>query len=302
LIPTIVGRHSIMPAFAMMSATSNAVRILFAGAGGLLFASFGAGGAYAVMSLASFGAFLCTLRIDVPAHTPPGEMSLGAMARGLVDGARFALRTPAVWQTISMMMLFFAFGMTYLQVFLPLFARNVLEIGSAGFGGLTALTGAGAVGAATMIALRPPRRPRVLIPFVIAAFGLVMVAFTAATYLDRPMSLWLPLILIAMSGAAQSSVFSLARPVILAATPEDMRGRIVSVQALDRVFLVFGSTGAGWLAAQTGVQTAQLVYAGVCLAAGLSIFAGARRRARLEAAERGAAATNRLDASSVGGD
>ncbi len=285
LIPTIVGRHSIMPAFAMMSATSNAVRILFAGAGGFLFAAFGAEGAYAVMALASFAAFLCTLGIDVPAHTPPGAMSIGAMARGLIEGGRFAMRTPVVRQTISLMMIFFAFGMTYLQVFLPLFARNVLEIGSAGFGGLTALTGAGAVGAAILIALRPPRRPRAWIPLVIAGFGVMMIAFTGATYLERPLGLWLPLLFVGFSGAAQSSVFSLARPVILAATPEDMRGRIVSVQAFDRVLLVVGSALAGWLAAEIGVQTAQFLYASVCLVAGGLIFAATRRRDRGSASQ-----------------
>lgn len=281
LIPTIVGRLAIMPAFAMMSATSNAVRVVFAGAGGVLFGVYGAAGAYAVMAFTSFAAFLCTLRIDVPAHKPPGAMRVRAMARGLVEGARFAARTPEVWQTIFMMMVFFAFGMTYMQVFLPLFARNVLEIGSAGFGALTALTGAGAVGAATLIALRPPRRPRRWLPLVIACFGAAMAAFTAATHLEGPLRLWLSLACVAMAGAAQSSVFSLARPVILAATPENMRGRIVSVQSFDRVFLVLGSTAAGWLASETGVQNAQLVFATVCIVAGLLLFAAVRRQARI---------------------
>ena len=55
-----------------------------------------------------------------------------------------------------------------------------------------------------------------------------------------------------------------------------------SNQALDRVFLVVGSTAAGWLSTRMGVQNTQFLFASVCIAAGALLFARARRESHAE--------------------
>ena len=67
---------------------------------------------------------------------------------------------------------------------------------------------------------------------------------------------------------------------MLHAAPEQMRGRVLSLLSLDRAFMTAGAASAGVLAAAVGVQLAQTLYAGVCIAAtlGLVVLAPSFRR------------------------
>ncbi len=63
---------------------------------------------------------------------------------------------------------------------------------------------------------------------------------------------------------------------MLHASPEHLRGRVLSLLSLDRALMSAGAALAGFLAAAQGVQLAQITYGLICFAGGLAVYALAR--------------------------
>ena len=110
---------------------------------------------------------------------------------------------------------------------LPVFARDILEVGAEGFG---LLRSAPAVGAATMalyLASRPIRRRAGPAMFTgVAIFGAATVVFG----LSR--SFWLSLGALAILGAADMISVFVRQTLIQIVTPDPMRGRVAAVSFL----------------------------------------------------------------------
>jgi MFS family permease len=281
LIPSIVPPDRVTNALALMSATQNTMRILGASLGGFVYYAVGAEGAFLAIAMIYSGAVLSTWLLDVPTHARATTSRVADMGRGLVEGARFAFTHPAIRGVLGIALVHFTFGMAYMQVFLPLFAEQVLEIGSVGFGFMASVSGAGALATAIAIARRPPRRLGALLPGIVAAFGVGLVLFSLATYVPGPVGLGLAFGLVALIGGLQTSFFSLSRALMLDAAPEDLRGRVLSLLSLDRAFMSAGAAAAGLLAAAIGVQSAQIVYGAACALGALGVLALAREFRRV---------------------
>jgi hypothetical protein len=73
-------------------------------------------------------------------------------------------------------------------------------------------------------------------------------------------------------GGLQTGFFSLARVLMLHASPESMRGRVLSLFALDRAFMSAGAAGGGLLSAAIGVQHSQLLYGIMCVVGSTGIY------------------------------
>lgn len=277
MIPSIVPAGRVVNAMALLSATQNTMRIAGATIGGLLYAAFGAGGAFSAITAVYVGAVVFTWLLDVPAHERPGDAGLAAMRRGFAEGVRFALAQPAIRGVLLLSLVYFTFGMSWMQVFLPLFADRVLEIGSAGFGAMGSASGAGALVTAIWIARRPPRRLGALLPALVISFGVLVACFSLATYLARPLGLLLPFLLIPVLGGLQTSFFSLSRSLMLEAAPDYMRGRVLSLLSFDRAFMTAGAATAGLLAAAIGVQPSQILYGALCVLGGATVLGLATR-------------------------
>ncbi|MEE8422327.1 MAG: MFS transporter [Dehalococcoidia bacterium] len=276
LIPSIVPAERVTNAIALMSATQNTMRIVGAALGGFAYAAFGAEGAFVMIAVIYVGAVVSTYMLDVPTHERPESTGPRAMARGLLDGARYAASHTAIRGVLILSLVYFTFGMSYMQVFAPLFAEKVLDIGSFGFGFMTSLTGVGALMAALVIANRQPSRLGLILPLLAGVFGVVLVAFSVSTYLPRPAGLIVPLLLLAVIGSVQTSYFSLARAMMLHAAPEAMRGRVISLLSLDRAVMTAGAAVAGLLSDTMGVQPAQIIYGVICAAGGFAVLMLAR--------------------------
>ncbi len=279
MIPSTVPIHRLTNAIALMSATQNTMRIAGATLGGIAYAWLGAEGTFLSIAVIYVPAVVYTYLLDVPTHERPESSELADMGRGIVEGMRFAFHHVAIRGVLVLSLVYFTFGMSYMQVFLPLFADGVLEIGSAGFGAMSSISGAGALVAAIFIARRQPTRLGAVLPWTVTAFGAVLVLFSLSTYLPRPpglVGLLLPFALIAVIGGLQTGFFSLSRSLMLHASPEHLRGRVLSLLSLDRALMSAGAALAGFLAAAQGVQLAQITYGLICFAGGFAVYALAR--------------------------
>jgi len=274
LIPTIVPADRVTNAVALLSATQNTMRIAGAAAAGFSLAFLGIKGTFALLPFIYVGAVVATYLLRVPPMPKrTTARTAGNAVRDLVEGARYAMNAPAIRGILLLSLVYFTFGMSYMQVFAPLFAVNVLEIGEGGLGFMLSLSGVGALVAALFIANRQPRRLGVIMPAVVTIFGGLLIAFSLATYLPRPVGLVLPLALITLVGSMQTSYFSLSNATLLHAAPERMRGRVISLLSLDRAMTTLGAAAAGFLAEAIGAQLAQAIFGAIVAGGALLIFA-----------------------------
>ena len=292
LVPSVVPETHVTNAVALMSATQNTMRIFGAASGGILYGVFGATGAFALITLVYAIPVFSTYMLRVAPVRSDVTRSASGLTGGLIEGMRFCFSHAAIRGVLLLSMIYFMLGMSFLQVFAPLFAEKVFEIGSTGFGGMTALMGVAALFSSLFIATRQPSRLGVILPVIAAVFGLALVLLSLTSYIPGPFGLIIPFAILAVLGGLQSSYMALSRSALLLTAPPRMHGRVFGVLTLDRAFMTVGGAAAGFLSDAIGVQPAQVVFGVGCALGGIAIFALAsefrrsRAGAHYEAPER----------------
>lgn len=278
LVAASVPRELVTNAVAMMSATQNTMRIVGAASAGFVLDAVGIDMTFVLITVIYSGSVFATslLTIETPPREPDGQRAFRAMAASLLEGMRYAASQPAIRGVLLLSLVYFAFGMSWMQVFAPLFARTVLDTGGTGFGLLLSFSGLGALLMTLLIATTMPRRTGLWLPAVTMGMGVILVLFSLSTYLPHPAGLLLPFVFVMGAGAMQTSYMSLSNSTLLTAAPEEMRGRVVSLMSLDRAMVVGGAAAGGLLASWQGVQLAQIIYGAVCFGAALALFLFAR--------------------------
>lgn len=275
LIPSLVGPEHLTNAVALNSASMQTMRIGAASIAGLSLAVIGVGGTFLAVAIVYVGAVLLTYMMRVPPMPQVKDKSITSAFTSLWEGLVYAWETQAIRGILVLTMAYFALGMAYLQVFAPLFAKQVLGIGNAGYGFMVSATGVGAlIGSLIIATLSPTRRRGPMMLFFMSALGGLLILFGGSTYL--PLILGNPwivttFVVVIFLGIFQSSFFALSNTVLLEQAPEEKRGRIMGVLALDRSMITLGGTVAGFLAAAIGPQPAQMLFGAAILFCAFSL-------------------------------
>ena len=166
---------------------------------------------------------------------------------------------------------------------MPIFAKDILEIGPEGLGLLRAAPGIGAIVMALWLAKFPIKNNAGIILFVfVAGFGFFTLCFGLST------STWLSIPLLALIGACDMVSVSIRETIMQLWTPDRVRGR---VNAVNSVFIgasnELGEFRAGMMAAVIGAQAA-VVFGGAATMAVAAVwsrtFPGLRRQKGLDRA------------------
>lgn len=143
----------------------------------------------------------------------------------LKEGLQFVFKTKAVFGALTLDMIAVLFGGAV--ALLPIFAQDILQVGSEGFGILRA---APAVGAAiTMLgATRFPLHKKAgrKLLWAVAGFGVCIIVFGLSTYF------WLSVIALFLSGAVDGVSMIIRQTILQLKTPDNMRGRVASVNSM----------------------------------------------------------------------
>src|SRR5262249_60278341 len=134
------------------------------------------------------------------------------------------------------------------QVPLPMFADDVLEVGPAGLGLLMSAPGLGALLGSTGLVSRGEVRAKGRLLLVSGAlFGLSLLAFAASR------ALVVAVVVLVVVGCMDSVYGVVRNTIVQLATPEALRGRVMSVQMVaQRGLAPAGSFVTGSLAAAIG--------------------------------------------------
>ncbi len=262
LVPLLVPQHMLTNAVSLQMSGMNLTRILAPALGGLLIAPLGAIGAGAGGGVGWVYALTCVLFVvavasefRLPVHgmkTEPEEAE--DFRTGLTSGFRFVARTPVIAMLLvaGMLMPFFAFPV---QVMLPVFAEDVF--GVRGGGGFGLLMGAGGVGGliGTIISANLDRRPhKGRIMFVGALImGGFLIAFGSTGVFA------LGLLFMAASNVGQMLFMSSNNTAVQAITPEDLRGRVMSIMLMSFGVMPLGTVPLTFAADRFGAPAVVVV-------------------------------------------
>ncbi|MBL8224293.1 MAG: MFS transporter [Chromatiales bacterium] len=143
----------------------------------------------------------------------------------LLAGVRFIRSRPAIFGAISLDL--FAVLLGGATALLPIYARDILDVGPGGLGLLRSMPAVGALGTALWLAVRPLRRHSGRRMFQsVALFGAFTVAFGLST------NLWLSCALLVGLGAADMVSVYIRQTLVQWDTPDAMRGRVAAVNSV----------------------------------------------------------------------
>jgi len=262
MTPSLVPLELLTSALALRSTVFQAVVVVGPAIGGLLFA-LGPGIVYGTAVVLMLASAAIVVPIS-PRAVEQGPMEIAGTRLGsLLAGLRFVRRTPVLLGAISLDLVAVLFGGAV--ALLPLFARDILDVGPVGLGVLRSAPAAGALLAGVMLTRRPLRglAGRKLL-IVVAVLGGGMVVFG----LSR--SFALSFAALAVGGFADMISMNIRSMITALATPDALRGR---VNAVEMVFISasneLGAFESGAAAALVGAVPAVVIGGSITIVAAL---------------------------------
>lgn len=199
---------------------------MFAGpaGGGLLYAAIGPQGAYLCAGLLLVAAWLAMYR--VPKDRPTQTLKSGlSVTRSIREGFSYLANDRLLLSALLLDMFGVLFGGA--TALLPVFANEILAVGSRGFGMLRAAPAVGALAASVFLASRPPlRRAGRTLLLSTAGFGLAIVAFALSK------SFALSIGLLAASGALDMVSVVVRSTLLQLRVPGRLLGRVASINQI----------------------------------------------------------------------
>jgi MFS family permease len=232
--------------------------ILGPGVAGFLYAYAGLSGSLITVIALLLGVMVCIFQIDnrpVPVKTVQHE----SIWQSLREGIAYVFKTKIILYSISLDLFSVLFGGVI--AILPIFAEDILKVGAEGLGILRAAPSVGAVVTMITLVYFPPLKHawRNLI-LAIAGFGVATLVFGLST------NFWLSVTALFFTGAFDSISVVIRQTVLRFYTPDEMRGRVSSVNG---VFVStsneLGAFESGVAAKIFGTVPSVLIGAGVTL-------------------------------------
>jgi len=266
MMPTLVPLEDFPNAVSLGMIVFNVATISGPAIAGVLLAQSGPGLIYAI-NAASFVAVIFALLAMHVSGSPElqtdrkNALSFAALKEGLA----FVWRTPIMVQTMTLdfVATFFASA----TMLLPIFARERLHVGPHGYGWLAAAPAIGSVITAYIIArLGTLQRQGRIVVWAVAVFGVATAAFGVSRVF------WVSLLMLAVTGAADTVSTVLRQTIRQLVTPNYLRGRMTSI---NMMFFMggpqLGELEAGLVAALIGAPLSVVVGGlGSTLAAGIA--------------------------------
>ncbi|HEX2911369.1 MAG TPA: MFS transporter [Chloroflexia bacterium] len=196
--------------------------------GGLVIALFHSATFVYILNAATaliFVVLVLLMKIKQPAL--PSRVTTGEETtwHSLGEGIRFLKNTPIMLAAITLDL--FAVLLGGATNLLPIFAKDILQVGPEGLGWLRAAPAIGALIVAFMLAHRPPfKRAGSTLLLAVAGFGAATIIFGISR------SFWLSLLMLLLLGGFDNISVVIRETLALTRTPDEMRGRVAAINGL----------------------------------------------------------------------
>ena len=254
MIGEVVGPDRMSAAMSLDVGANNASRMLGPTLGGVLLATVGIGGAFAVSVLGYSVALMAAFCIG-QRNSFRASGAAGVFAR-MIEGFMLVRRDRRLIGTLVVTVIYNTFGWPFTTM-IPVIGQDNLGLGAAGIGLLASMDGVGAFCGAILIALfaKPPLFARLYIGGVLV-YLVMLPVFALAPY---PVLAGTVLII---TGFANSGFSIMQATLVYLSAPPEMRSRIFGVLSVCigigmigfiHLGLLAGVIGASWAIATTGV-------------------------------------------------
>jgi MFS family permease len=270
LIPESVDRARLTNAIGLTSIAFNVSRSVGPAIAGAIIALVGAGGSYLVQALIYGLTTLAALQLrlpNLPSTTPGGNVERPrSFLASTVEGWQYiaAHETIRTAMLVSVMAQFLGMSFTIL---LPVFARDVLEVGPAGQGFLLTAQGLGALCSAFVVASMRDSAPKgKLVIIGVTLYGLLELGFSASHWFAVSVAFMV------LIGVCHVAANALVQTIIQGHAAPALQGRVIAVWQQNQVFNVAGGLLAGAAASQWGAPATVAVMGVTCALGAMTIF------------------------------
>ncbi|HEY1797168.1 MAG TPA: MFS transporter [Stellaceae bacterium] len=259
LVAETIPADRLMATMGISRTTADSARIAGSLAGAGLFAAFGMGAVYAVITGFYFSGFLMSLGIAKPRMR---LAVIGAMPvtlwKELVEGLSYVWDTPC---SLAAMWLAFLVNLTAFPVtsgLWPYGARDVYHVGQAGLGTLIASFAAGSLTGSIVCSLagQAIRPARMMLVFALGWYAMLVIFVN----MPGPAS---GRIMLYIAGCAQALSLVPMSVMLLASAGERFRGRVMGVRMLCIYGVPLGLMAAGVMIEEVGFALACSLYCAI---------------------------------------
>lgn len=269
-----VGKEDLMNAIALNSTMFNTARIIGPALAGVLVATVGEAGAFSLNGISYMAVIgmLLMMKVSAPLVTLPQQ---GSLWLNLKEGLRYVRSNKTVSTLLGIMAVQSIFGFTY-STLMPVFARDVLQVGAEGQGLLLSATAFGSlIGALILASLGSFHHKGWLVSGGAFVFSSALLLFA----LSR--SFVLSMLVLPLVGGAMILQMSSTQTLIQTSVPDALRGRVMSVWMMTvRGMQPFAGLQGGSMAAlfsvlygtSNGAPLAVAIGAVICLVVAVTVF------------------------------
>jgi len=204
------------------SSSWQAASILGPAAGGLIYGFYGITVTYSVILAFIFIALVCIFFLK---KHPPVFIPKESIVKSLTEGVQFVFKNKMMLGAMSLDLFSVFFGGAV--ALLPVFANDILKVGSEGLGFMRAAASSGAV--LTMLAMTrfsPMNRPWRNLLIAVTGFGTSIICYGLSK------NFYLTLFFLFAEGAFDSISVIIRSTIMQLLTPDQMRGRVSAVNSM----------------------------------------------------------------------
>ena len=222
MISQVVPKESLPTAASISSATWLIASIIGHASAGFLIAFIGINlSFFVVLFLVALGYFFLHKLSVKPVFVQVKNKTWQSVKEGL----NYVFKTKEILGALSLDLFAVLFGGAVALV--PVFAKDILDIGPIGFGWLNAATDIGSIITVTALTIRPLQRQqgRILF-FAVAGFGICIILFAISKIF------WLSFAALLVSGCMDGVSVIVRSTILQLKTPDELRGRVMSVNSM----------------------------------------------------------------------
>ncbi|MEO7713952.1 MAG: MFS transporter [Gemmatimonadaceae bacterium] len=275
----LVGRDDLPDAIALNSSGFNLARVVGPGIAAVVIARLGIAWCFFLNSVSFVAVLVGLFLITLPPHLPASGRARPWI--GVQQALRYMRDTPRVRALMIMVTVYSILGVPVLAL-MPVVARDMFQLGAAGYGLLLSFLGIGGLAGALSLAAvgyRVSRTRLLIVASMIWPALLILFSFTRVPWVGYTLLLGIGCTMI-LNGA-------IANGLLQQIVPDALRGRMMAAYGLVVVGLaqVVGAFSAGVLADLIGMRTTIAAGALLMLAYGVWAFFQRRELTTLEDGE-----------------
>src|SRR3989338_6025339 len=253
----LVGKEDLKNAIGLNSSIFNAARIIGPAIGGILISLFGEAFCFYINAVSYIAVIIGLYLVNI--ESKPQAVSENNLSKSLGEWFRYIRENRVVFFLLMMVGVISIFGMPYV-ILMPVFARDILKVGSRGMGFLMGMSGLGSVFGALRIASgnNKTKLNIVILGGMVCSFFIILFSFSKWFFPS--------LIFLFFIGWGMITQIGMTNTFIQEVVPDALRGRVMSVFTFMLMGVApLGNFIAGIVAHLVGTQMTVGLCGAVCL-------------------------------------